>query len=160
MHPHAALIARFYSAFQRRDPSGMAACYHPEVRFSDPVFPDLRGAEASRMWEMLCHRGKDLVIEFGEVEAGALEGTARWVARYTFSSTGRPVTNRVKASFQFRDGAIIRHVDGFPFWRWSRQALGPAGWALGWSGWLRRRVQAQAAAALARHRAAATGAAT
>jgi ketosteroid isomerase-like protein len=38
---NAALIERFYAAFTRRDPSGMLACYHPEVTFSDPVFPAL-----------------------------------------------------------------------------------------------------------------------
>ena len=35
----------------------MADCYHPDVHFSDPVFPSLKGDEARGMWRMLCERG-------------------------------------------------------------------------------------------------------
>ena len=40
MHAHEALIREFYGAFARRDAEAMARCYHAEVFFSDPVFPD------------------------------------------------------------------------------------------------------------------------
>ena len=149
MHPHAEVITKFYTAFQHRDPAGMAVCYHPQVHFSDPVFPNLHGREVARMWEMLCLRGKDLSVRFTSVEASDRAGTAEWEAWYTFSATGRRVHNRIRAEFEFREGAIIRHVDRFSFWRWARQALGPVGGLLGWSGLIRRRVQAQAGAALA-----------
>ena len=52
MHPNAQLIQTFYTAFQNRDAAGMAACYHPEVVFSDPVFPHLEGPKAIAMWQM------------------------------------------------------------------------------------------------------------
>jgi len=58
MHPNEQLIERFYTSFQKRDPDGMVACYHPEIRFSDPVFPDLRGESAGAMWRMLSARAK------------------------------------------------------------------------------------------------------
>jgi ketosteroid isomerase-like protein len=149
MHPHAELITKFYSALQRRDAAAMAACYHPEIHFSDPVFPDLHGPDAARMWDMLCARGKDLRVEFAGVQADDRTGAAAWDAWYTFSATGRPVHNRIRAEFRFRDGAIIRHIDHFSFWRWARQALGPMGGLLGWSGLVKHRVRAQAGAALA-----------
>ena len=44
--PNETLIERFYGAFAEKDGAAMASCYAPDVRFSDPVFPDLRGAEA------------------------------------------------------------------------------------------------------------------
>ena len=47
------LIRRFYDAFAALDGAAMAACYHPQASFSDPVFPDLRGAEPGAMWRML-----------------------------------------------------------------------------------------------------------
>ncbi len=47
------MIERFYDAFGRRDGAAMEACYAPDVHFSDPVFVDLRGAEAGAMWRML-----------------------------------------------------------------------------------------------------------
>lgn len=37
-----ALIERFYTAFDAGDGDAMAACYAPDVQFSDPVFTDLR----------------------------------------------------------------------------------------------------------------------
>lgn len=133
----------------------MGACYHAEIHFSDPVFPHLHGAAAPLMWEMLCNRGRDLKIEFRDVAADAQSGRATWDAWYTFSATGRAVHNRIEAEFHFRHGAIVRHIDRFPFWRWARQALGPAGLFFGWSGMVQRRVQAQAGAALEAYRVAA-----
>ena len=59
MHPNAALIQQFYQAFQQLDAATMAGCYHPDIHFSDPVFPDLRGTEASDMWRMLVSRAQD-----------------------------------------------------------------------------------------------------
>lgn len=148
MHPHAQLVTRFYEAFARRDWAAMAACYHPDVHFSDEVF-DLHGADAGNMWRMLLTNGRDLTVEYSGVSADAATGQAHWDARYTFSATGRKVLNRIDARFEFRDGLIVRHVDRFDFWRWSRQALGMPGWLLGWSGVLQGKVRAKAAAGLA-----------
>ncbi len=106
----------------------MAACYHPAVTFSDEVFSDLEGARAAGMWRMLCERGKDLRVEFRDIEADDSAGRAHWEAWYTFSPTGRQVHNRIEAEFEFRDGKIIRHRDRFSFWNWARQSLGPRGW--------------------------------
>ncbi|MFY8063069.1 MAG: nuclear transport factor 2 family protein, partial [Usitatibacteraceae bacterium] len=39
VHPNEQCIRRFYAAFANRDADGMAACYHPEIAFSDPAFP-------------------------------------------------------------------------------------------------------------------------
>lgn len=148
-HPHALLIARFYEAFQRRDAATMAACYHRDVHFSDPVFPDLRGPQAGAMWAMLCARGTDLRVEPSGIRADDARGAAHWDARYTFSGSGRKVHNAIDATFEFRDGLIVRHIDRFDFWRWARQALGPTGLLLGWTPFLRGKVRAQAARSLA-----------
>lgn len=148
MHPNAELIARFYTAFGQRNAAGMIACYDPAIEFSDEVFPALKGERAMAMWRMLCERGKDLRIEFRDVAADDTIGRAHWEAWYTFSATGRRVHNWIDARFEFRDGKIIRHRDSFSFWVWARQALGPMGLVLGWSGLVRSRVRAQAAKSL------------
>jgi ketosteroid isomerase-like protein len=148
MDAHAALIERFYAAFARRDWQAMAACYHPEVHFSDEVF-DLHGPDAGMMWRMLCTNGRDLELSWRDVAAEGDIGRAHWDARYTFSATGRTVLNRIDATFTFRDGLIVRHVDRFDFWAWSRQALGAPGWVLGWTPLLRGKVRATAAKNLA-----------
>jgi ketosteroid isomerase-like protein len=148
MHPHAALINRFYEALARRDAVVMADCYHPEVEFSDPVFPRLIGKQAGNMWRMLCERGKDLRVEYRDVTANDDSGQAHWEAWYTFSATGRKVHNTIDAHFEFRDGKILRHRDTFSFPAWARQALGTTGFLLGWTGLVRQKVQAQAARSL------------
>jgi len=153
MHPHETLIRAFYDALARRDAEAMARCYHPEVFFTDPVFPRLHGAEAGDMWRMLLARATDLQATLDEASADESEGRARWTARYTFTRTGRPVVNRGEAMFAFRDGLIVRHYDRFSFWRWASQALGPVGKALGWTPLIHWKVRKDAAAALAKFRA-------
>ena len=135
------LIERFYQSFQRRDYRGMAACYHPEATFKDEVFDLKNGREVAAMWHMLCESGKDLRIDFKEVEAGEQSGRAHWEAHYTFSRTGRRVHNVIEARFEFQEGKIIRHTDRFPFWRWAQQAFGLTGWLLGWTPFLRNKVR-------------------
>jgi ketosteroid isomerase-like protein len=144
------VIDRFYTAFAERDPEGMARCYAPDARFSDPVFPDLDGEQVRAMWRMLVTSGTDLHVTHSEVEEGATRGRCRWDAWYTFSRTGRPVHNIIRSEFVLRDGFIVEQRDRFDFWRWSRQALGPMGWLLGWTPWLRDRVRATAARSLAK----------
>lgn len=143
MHPNAALITRFYNAFQQKDIATMRACYHPDIVFNDSVFVDLRGSQAGMMWQMLLERGKDLRLTFSDVTADDKEGSAHWEAYYTFSRTGRTVHNVIDASFKFKDGLIIEHRDHFNFWRWSRQSLGLPGLLLGWLPPLQGQLQRQ-----------------
>ena len=124
------LIQSLYAAMDRHDGEAMAQLYAPEGRFRDPAFGELSGAEAGDMWRMLMGRTEDLSVELAGHSAEGDAGEAHWIARYTFS-TGRPVTNDIQARFLFRDGLIVDHVDTFSFWRWARQALGPAGLVLG-----------------------------
>jgi ketosteroid isomerase-like protein len=128
---NAELIRDLYEAMDRHDGEAMAEMYDPDGRFSDPAFGELTGAEAGDMWRMLTRRAEDLRVELVEHSADGEAGTARWIARYTFTRTGRPVVNDVRAQFGFRDGRILEHRDSFPFWAWARQALGPAGLVLG-----------------------------
>lgn len=145
-----AVIQRFYRAFDEGDGDAMAAAYAPDVHFSDPVFPDLRGARAGAMWRMLTAVPADLRVELLEHDADATRGSAHWRASYTFSETGRPVVNDIRASFRFADGQIVEHHDMFSFPRWARQALGPVGLLLGWTPLVRSAVRKKAAAQLER----------
>ena len=149
MSEESSVIENFYGSFATGDADGMARCYHPEVRFSDPAFPDLRGPEVMKMWRMLLDRADDLEIVLGPHSGGEGTGSAHWTARYTFSRTGRFVVNEIDASFRFRDGLIVEHRDSFDFWKWSRMALGASGLLLGWSPMLKKKVRAQSALLLA-----------
>jgi ketosteroid isomerase-like protein len=139
------MINSFYEAFASHDAEAMAALYHDDIEFSDPVFGKLKGEEARNMWRMLIERGKEsLVIRHSNVEAGERTGRADWAADYLFSSTGKMVHNVVSASFEFKDGKIVKHFDSFNFWKWSRQALGATGLLLGWTPFLKKKVSEQA----------------
>ncbi len=143
------LIQRFYAAFAARDGAAMAACYGPGATFSDPVFSDLSGDQPGAMWRMLTGRATDLEVELAEHAADGDSGTARWIARYTFTQTGRPVVNDVRSDFKFADGLISEQRDSFDFHRWARQALGAKGLLLGWAPPFRAAVGRQALAGLA-----------
>jgi ketosteroid isomerase-like protein len=146
--PNDELIQRFYAAFAGRDGDGMAACYAPDARFSDPVFTDLRGEEPGAMWRMLTQSADDLDVRLAEHEAGEERGSAHWLADYTFSATGRKVHNDIRAEFRFKGGLISEHRESFSFYAWARQALGPVGLALGWTPVVRAQVKRQARARL------------
>lgn len=152
VHPNRVLLERFYAAFDRHDAATMGACYHDEATFSDPAFPHLDAAATRAMWTMLTGQAPDLRVMASGLDADDERGRASWVATYTFSTTKRFVENRIEARFRFKDGLILRHEDHFDFWRWSRQALGPVGLALGWSPLLKTTVQRTAARGLRRHR--------
>jgi uncharacterized protein len=126
----------------------MAACYASEARFSDPVFQNLEGVEPGEMWRMLTQRATDLNVDLIECTADDATGSARWLARYTFTQTGRSVENDVRASFRFEQGLIVEHEDRFDFYRWARQALGLTGLLLGWTPVVRNSVRHRARAGL------------
>ena len=131
------LITSFYQSFQNRDSEGMVACYHPEVRFSDPVFSDLQGPRAGAMWRMLVGGGADLELTFSDVT----DDSAKWEARYSFGPKKRAVHNIISAKFRFQDDLIIEHTDSFDFWRWSKMALGLPGVLMGWTPFLQNQVR-------------------
>lgn len=144
MHANEATVRRLYEALGRKDGATMASCYAPDATFEDPAFGRLEGEQVGGMWRMLTANATDLAVELAFVQADDDAATAKWIATYTFSRTGRRVRNVGKAHFEMRDGAILAHVDAFPFWRWSRQALGAPGWLMGWTPMLRSKVRGNA----------------
>ncbi len=148
MHANAQLIQRFYDRFAHRDAEGMNACYAADVCFTDPVFQNLKAAEARAMWRMLARRATDLKIRCSNIAADADSGSADWEAEYTFSGSGRPVHNRIHASFEFANGLIVSHRDDFDLWRWSGMALGLAGRLFGWLPAFQARLRDKARAGL------------
>lgn len=148
-----AVVTRFYEAFARRDAAGMAACYHPLATFEDPAFGPLDRAAACAMWTMLLGRSADLAVTHRIISKTEQAVTAHWEARYTFTRTGRPVLNRIEATFMLEDGLIRTHRDRFGFWAWAHQAFGPTGLLLGWTPWFHAKVQTEALNALAAFRA-------
>lgn len=150
MPDHSDTITRLYQGLGTRDHALMARCYAPDATFGDPVFPDLRGAQVGAMWRMLCERATDLRVEVADIHASDGAGRAHWEAWYTYGGTGRKVHNVIDATFELRDGLIVRHRDRFDLYAWARQALGLKGLLLGWAPPVQGAIRAQAAAALAR----------
>lgn len=149
--PNADRIHALYTAFTAHDGDRMAACYHPDATFTDPVFGTLRGPQVPAMWHMLLARSQGkLTITYSNVTLTGATGHAQWQADYVFSQTGRRVYNRIHATFTFQDGLIHTHTDRFNLWRWATMAFGPMGFFLGWTPFFRRRLRTKVRAALAR----------
>lgn len=152
MNSNEELITKFYTAFANADAKTMSECYHPNVHFIDPAFGLLKDGEVSKMWEMLIFRSKgNLKIEFSNIKADDFTGSAHWVATYNFSKTNRNVVNKISAEFTFQDGLIIKHIDNFDVWKWSKQAFGPMGYLLGWTGFFQDKIQQQALLSLKKY---------
>ena len=135
------LITDFYQAFHQLDANKMTSYYHKDIVFKDPAFGILRGKEANTMWQMLCatQKGKDFKVEASNIT----DNSAHWEAHYTFSKTGRKVHNKIDATFEFKDGLIIKHTDNFNLHNWAKQAIGFKGWLLGGTGFFRKKLQSQ-----------------
>lgn len=139
------IIEKFYEAFANLDAERMVEWYHENVTFQDPAFGILRWEDAKNMWRMLCHsqKGKDFKVITSNIEYTPEAGKARWEAFYTFTKTGRKVHNIINATFQFKEGKIINHVDKFSLYRWSRQAIGFKGFLVGWTAFFKQKLNQQ-----------------
>ena len=133
-----ALVHRWFDALARLDGEVLAACYHPSASFSDPLFADLRGARVGWRWRLLARGATDMRVTYDILGGDDRKALVRWRARWRLAGSGRAVANEVESTFAFWDGRIVRQVDAFDFWRWSRSSLGLAGWLLGWIPALRR----------------------
>jgi ketosteroid isomerase-like protein len=144
------LIQNFYQAFADVKPEGMVRYYADNIEFKDPAFGLLKGDDAKNMWRMLL-QNPDIKVTVSNIRADEQTGSADWVAFYTFSRTGRKVTNRVTATFEFKDGSIVKHTDHFDIWKWAGQALGLPGYLLGWAPFMQKKIRVQALSLLAKY---------
>ncbi len=144
MHANQQLLETFYSSFKNKDYITMQKCYGDKATFNDEVFQNLNAKEVRAMWEMFCKRGSDLRIDFNNIKADEINGSAEWKATYTFSKTNRKVINNIKSKFIFNDGKIQAHTDHFNFYKWASQALGFPGILLGWTQIIKNKVRQEA----------------
>jgi len=96
------------------------------------------------MWEMLCKNAKDFSLSFHLLKNDEGYVTYQWKANYTFSKTGRRVTNNITAYILVENNLIVEHTDEFSFCKWSQQALGLTGLLFGWSSVIKNKVRSNA----------------
>jgi ketosteroid isomerase-like protein len=140
-------LESFYDAFARRDAKAMADLYHPEATFEDPIFGKLNHAQVVKMWTLLLNGAKDLRLTYSDVKTGDATGTLTWVADYTYRpglGIKNAVHNVVHASFEFKDGLILRHHDDFNLSSWIKMAFKPVGLILGSTSWFQNIVKSKA----------------
>ncbi len=138
-----AVIESFYTAFANGDAVGMNQQYADNIVFEDPAFGQLKGQDAKDMWLLLMERSQGMKLTFDNISATTTTATAHWKAVYAYGPQKRMVTNLVTAQFELKDGKITKHTDDFDLWKWSSQALGVAGKLLGWSSFMRNKIQEQ-----------------
>lgn len=136
------IIKKFYTSFSNGNIKGMLECYHKDVIFQDPVFGKLERERAFKMWEMLLSQKKeDTIINFNNAQATNEIGKANWVAEYVYGAKKRKIINRVQANFKFKNGKIIEHFDFFDLWKWTKQAFGITGFLIGWTPFMKNKIQ-------------------
>jgi hypothetical protein len=146
-------LVKFYSALANADASKMSECYHPDITFRDPIFGLLKGPKVSHMWKMLIDSNKgELKIDTSDIKADEYVGSARWTASYSLSKANRKVINVIHSRFHFQDGLIVKHIDDFDIWKWSKQALGIKGVLFGWTGYMQKRIQEKAILSLKKYK--------
>ncbi|MNF26267.1 SnoaL-like domain protein [compost metagenome] len=145
-------LIKFYTAFNNADVSTMCECYAPTVTFRDPAFGPLKGNKVCKMWKMLIENSKgNIKVQFSDVKADEFVGSLTWIASYNFSKTNRPVVNVIHSQFHFKDGLIIKQIDDFDIWKWSKQALGITGFLFGWTGFFQKKIQEKALLSLKKY---------
>lgn len=138
---HQDTIEQFYTAFSEGNTEEMLKHYHDDVVFEDPAFGKLKGKRANAMWRMLLSKKEKsgLRLQFNVNKNS--ENKANWIATYNYGPQKRKVINHVSATFKFKDGKIIQHQDSFNLWKWTQQALGFSGYLLGWSNFMKKKIQ-------------------
>ncbi|MDR5591019.1 nuclear transport factor 2 family protein [Christiangramia sp. SM2212] len=135
------LIQQFYQSFARADAEGMITAYHENVVFKDPAFGKLEKERARSMWRMLLSRNNEIHITHKILETSGNTAKVAWTAIYNYGPKKRKVVNHVTAHLVFQDAKIIKHTDKFNLWNWSRQALGLSGFLLGWTPFMKKKIQ-------------------
>lgn len=136
------LIEKFYTAFSSGNAEEMISCYHEDVLFKDPAFGTLKGNDVFNMWRMLLSKKSNTTkITFTNITTEGNKGAVNWTAKYLYGNKNRKVVNNITANFTFKNGKIIKHIDTFNLWNWSRQALGFTGLLLGWTPFMKTKIQ-------------------
>jgi SnoaL-like domain len=138
----AAVLDSFYGAFLRQDAVTMGSLYHPQASFSDPVFPDIRGATVEYMWRMFCSETASFTLTYEILFADERKAQVEWVAGYKWQ--GRMIKNQVLSTLSLWDGLIVRQIDEFDFPVFARQAFGLKALVLGHTAHFRQKIQVKA----------------
>ncbi len=137
-------IARFFKAFQQKDPIAMQACLAADIAYSNPVSGLLRGKAVWDMWEVECRTLQSFSLQFRESRTTDQEYyTCEWAASFIHPATKRRVVNNCKAFMRLDNGIITEHSDAFKYYRWVRQVYGLPGLVFGWSGLMHKWVNAR-----------------
>ncbi|MFL0100563.1 nuclear transport factor 2-like protein [Tenacibaculum maritimum] len=80
-------------------------------------------------------------VTFSDIKVDSKNGKANWVAEYLYSETNRKVVNKVSAAFTFKEGKIATHTDSFDLWKWTKQAMGLVGYLIGWTPFMKNKIQ-------------------
>ncbi len=93
---------------------------------------------------MLCTNATDFSLTFHFLKKDDEYVTYKWIANYTFSKTGKRVTNNITAYILVQNNLIVELTDEFSFYTWCRQALGLTGLLFGRSSVIKNKVRKNA----------------
>ena len=89
---------------------------------------------------ILARNSYEPISSLTDISFDEKSGKAKWEAFYTFSQTGKKVHNKISASFEFKDGLIVKHTDDFNLHTWAKQAMGIKGLVLGGTSFFKNKL--------------------
>jgi hypothetical protein len=140
------VVERFFSAYANADPVAMSACLHPQISYSDPLFPDLRGVRVGLRWHWQLRHATEFKLQKQIMFMDERKAQLKLDVAYLWH--GRAVHHEVLSTLTIWDDLIVRQIDEYPYWPYAKQAYGVAGHLLGGLGWAQSVVQRRAAAAV------------
>jgi hypothetical protein len=140
------VVERFFLAYSKADPVLMSACLHPQISYSDPLFPDLRGVRVGLRWHWQLRHATDFKLQKQIIFLDERKAQLKLDIAYLWHR--RAVHHQVLSTLTIWDDMIVRHVDEYPYWQYAKQAQGLAGYVFGGFGWAQSVVQRRAAAAV------------
>lgn len=136
------LVASFYGAFSRLDYEQMMDCYADDIIYNDPLVGLIERGEVKAYWKMICANAKALSLktyDFEEIDDEYV--TSRYQVEYYLEATGKKVRYAAKSFMRIAEGKIVEHSDGFRLSTFLGNTYGLAGQLLGWTGYLKKKVQ-------------------
>jgi limonene-1,2-epoxide hydrolase len=118
----------FYAAFAQRDTGSMRSFYAPGVRFHDPLFGLLTGAdEVMTMWTSIMPKANPFQITPTPAGTPTLRSDGAWEVHVVWDAVyglgSARIHNHSNSTLVIADGHIIEHRDVWDLDRWTAQAL-------------------------------------
>lgn len=124
------VVELFFESLKKGDLKTVQNLYALNSIYKNPVYPNLSGMEAGKMWELMTRKVKNYNLDYKILGASRKSVKAFWTLNYT-TSRGKRVSSQIKSDFEIVDNQIYTQADKFNYSKWIRQSKGLIAWLFG-----------------------------